>query len=242
MEGFYRLPFAVMKLSGSVEKFAQGMATNTLGAARNAFVDVYGRIVVVFYQRLVGGELYIAFNEKYAPELHAHLLPYLRLGKVTLEPTALKPFFVFGEEDNGMEGVKIPEKNSFVLLSESPPKGIMEMDEDKFLRFRLENGISMQGSEFEGDMIMNTDWKDAVSFSKGCFLGQEIVVKVTQRGRPPKRLVRVAFQNEPVKVTRDGKDAGEVRSKRFSRKLGKWIAYCSLPNDGLGVDAGEILQ
>lgn len=243
-EGYFKLPFAVMKLTGNVGKFNQGVMTNTLGTGRNAFIDIYGKIVAVFYQKFLGGELYLAFNEKYAQTLQAHLFTYLKIGKAKLEPAGLDAYFVSGKimgYDTGGGGIKIPEKDGYVLLSQNPPADIREMSKREFDIFRLEQGISMQGTEFGHDMIMNTDWQDAVSLSKGCFLGQEIAVKVTQRGRPPKRLVRIAFESEPQKATRDQFEVGEVRSKCFSQKLGKWIAYCSIPNDGLGVDGGTIL-
>lgn len=242
MDWYYKLPFSVMKLSGNVERFVQGVCTNTPEAARNAFIDVYGKIVVVFYQRLVAGELYIAFNKDYSAALQQHLKTYLALGKMNMEETGLKAFFVVGMGVEEFDGIKIHEKNSVVLLADNPPQGLREMNENEFDCWRLENDISMQGKEFGHEMIMNTDWSDVVSFTKGCFLGQEIVAKVTQRGKPPKRLVRIAFEKEPRNVRRDGTVIGEVRSKCFSQKLGKWVAYCSIPNDGIGVDSGEIIS
>ncbi len=240
---YFRLPFVVMKLAGNVEKFNQGVMTNTLAAPRNAFIDIYGRTVAVFYQKFLGGELYVAFNEKYKGKLPGHIKMHLAIGKTKLEPTGLQAYFVAGAGQGADEiaGIKIPEKGGYVLLAQNPPQGMQEMNEGQFTLFRLENGISMQGAEFGDEMIMNTDWSDAVSFSKGCFLGQEIMVKVTQRGRPPKRLVRIAFEQEPQKITRGQFEVGEVRSKGFSKTLGKWIAYCSIPNDGLGVDGGSII-
>ena len=91
------------------------------------------------------------------------------------------------------------------------------------------------------EMIMNTDWQDAVSFRKGCFLGQEIVAKIANRGKAPRRLARFTFDEEPSEITRNGAEAGELRSKCFSQKLGKWVAYCSIPNDGNGIDGAEEL-
>ncbi len=239
---YYTMPFAVMKLSGNVEKFSQGVMTNTLRAGRNAFIDIYGRIVAVCYQKVSGSGLYIAFNEKYSSKLQSHLAIYLKLGKMSLEPAGMKAYFVSGKSaQEPIAGLKIPEKNSTILLSGTPPAGMRELTENEFNCLRLENGISVQGKEFEDEMIMNTDWSDAVSFTKGCFLGQEIVVKVSQRGKPPKRLVRMIFASEPKKITRGTFEVGEVRSKCFSERRGKWLAYCSIPNDGLGVDGGEIL-
>ncbi len=229
MEGYYTLPFVVMKLNGStpdVEKFNQGVFTNTLTASRNASIDIYGKIVAVFYQKYVNGGFYIAFNKNYAQRLYSHLSSYLRLGKVRLEPTDIKVFFVVGERPEEISGMEIPEKNSVVMLSEGPPQGLKELTGEEFDRFRLENSVSMQGQEFDDDMIMNTDWGDAVSFTKGCFLGQEIVAKVTQRGRPPRKLVVREYDTEP-----ESTEFVKVRSKCYSGGCKKWLAYCSVPNE-----------
>ena len=254
MGEFFELPFIVMKISGNAEKLFNGIASNTNEKARNAFLDVYGKIAVVFYQKFSGNEVIIAFNKKFRERLEKHLANFLKLNKSKMEETGMKAFLVTsgiresgkikgikaGAEKRGIEkigGIKIPEKNSFILLAESKPEGMQEMSEKEFERFRLENGISMQGKEFDSEMIMNTDWDDAVSFSKGCFLGQEIVARITQRGKPPKRLVRIAFEQEPGEKM----PFIEVRSKAFSDKLGKWIAYCSVPNEEFEIPGGEML-
>jgi folate-binding protein YgfZ len=56
---------------------------------------------------------------------------------------------------------------------------------------------------------------DAVSFTKGCYLGQEVVARQQRLGRSPQRLVRLRGRGV-LEVGRslevDGDPAGEVRS------------------------------
>ena len=241
MGRYYALPFAVLKITGNYEKLLTGIATNVPQAQRNAFIDIYGKIVAVFYQHRTSDGIIIAFPEQFRKRLEAHLGTYLKLGKAKLEETALKTFFIAGEEGNGADGIKIPEKAGFALLSENAPAAMEEMNEQEFDLFRLENGISVQGKEFDAEMIMNTDWKDAVSFNKGCFLGQEIVSKIQTRGRPPRKLIRVLFEKEPQSVVSNGITLLEVRSKSYSKKREKWIAYCSVQSEMNQVDGGEII-
>ncbi|MBI4210254.1 MAG: hypothetical protein HY544_01980 [Candidatus Diapherotrites archaeon] len=242
MEGkYFEMPFTVLKLCGRWEKLMNGLSSNTPQSPRNAFLDVYGRTVAAFFQVRTEDGLLIALPEQFTARLDVHLKKYLAIGKASLDKTNLHAFLVAGKGPQEGTCISIPEKNCGISLSEFPPHDMERMGEPEFLEWRIENGLSLQGVEFDSEMIMNTDWQDAVSFTKGCFLGQEIAVKVTRRGRPPKRLVRMAFVSEPMRATRGDFEVGEVKSKCLSEKRGKWIAYCSIPNDGLEIDGGKII-
>lgn len=236
---YFTLPFAVWKITGNYQKFANGISTNTLDKPRNAFLDVYGKIIVAFYQKENNGDWLIAFNEKYTQRLAEHLQKYLPLSKCTKEKTGLAAYFL-DSANPVQDGIKIAEKNSTILLAQNPPN-TPQMSADEFLAFRLENGISMHGVEFDGEMIMNTDWQNAVCFTKGCFLGQEIVTKITHRGKAPQRLERIEFENEPSEIKSEGAVAGEIKSKAFSKKSGKWIAYCTIANEAAVIDGGRVI-
>lgn len=55
---------------------------------------------------------------------------------------------------------------------------------------------------------------DAVSFNKGCYLGQEVIERLFSRGRPNKRLCLLTWHGEPVPprhgLRADGREAGFV--------------------------------
>lgn len=57
---------------------------------------------------------------------------------------------------------------------------------------------------------------NGVSFTKGCFVGQELTARTKHRGLVKKRLVPVrvagALPEPGTQVTRDGRDAGDLRS------------------------------
>lgn len=71
----------------------------------------------------------------------------------------------------------------------------------------------------------------AISFTKGCYVGQEIIVRVTQRGggRVAKKLVGLRFEPRAVskagdRITSDGRDIGRVTSAVRSPALATTIA------------------
>ncbi len=69
----------------------------------------------------------------------------------------------------------------------------------------------------------------AISYAKGCYLGQEPIVRLRDLGHVNRVLTGLRVEgNEPVpagaKLTRDGKEAGQVTSSVYSPALGTAIA------------------
>jgi folate-binding protein YgfZ len=92
---------------------------------------------------------------------------------------------------------------------------------------RIENGKPRYGEDIlETSLPQETEQMQAVSFNKGCYLGQEIVERIRARGHVNRHLTKVEIP-EPMpagtKLTLDGKDA-EITSSIFSPALGKVIA------------------
>jgi folate-binding protein YgfZ len=99
---------------------------------------------------------------------------------------------------------------------------------------RIEAGIGRYGRDMdESNVVTETNLDDAVSYTKGCYLGQEIIVRIKHRGHVAKKLTGVAFeprQNSDIieagaviKSTED-KDIGRITSLTFSPKLQTTVA------------------
>jgi folate-binding protein YgfZ len=95
---------------------------------------------------------------------------------------------------------------------------------------RIEHGHPRYGEEItERYLVQETDQTHAVHFSKGCYLGQEIVERVRSRAQIHRVLRRVEIDaNQPpaegAKLKSGEGDAGEIRSSVFSPALGKVVA------------------
>lgn len=68
----------------------------------------------------------------------------------------------------------------------------------------LEAGSPLFESELEGRIPNVLGLDHAVDYEKGCFVGQEVVSRVENRGRPSKRLVGLSFENRA-----EGEDEGD---------------------------------
>ena len=68
--------------------------------------------------------------------------------------------------------------------------------DDEFTLFRLKHHVPLMGVDYQAEeFILNVDEYAYVSYTKGCFLGQEPVAKVHNRAQPSRRLV-VQFEDE----------------------------------------------
>jgi folate-binding protein YgfZ len=95
---------------------------------------------------------------------------------------------------------------------------------------RIENGRPRYGEEItERYLVQETDQLRAVHFSKGCYLGQEIVERVRSRAQIHRVLRRLEIDtSQPpeagTKLKSGDADAAEIASAVFSPALGKTVA------------------
>lgn len=127
--------------------------------------------------------------------------------------------------------------------------GVVEMDEDTFELLRIEAGRPAWGPELSESVIpLEAGMLDAISFSKGCYVGQEIVARIRSRGHTNRSLVRLRLTNaarasdEVVapEGARSGDAIGRVTSAAVSPAIGP-IALGYVRNEYATPDACVIV-
>jgi folate-binding protein YgfZ len=105
--------------------------------------------------------------------------------------------------------------------------GAQPISEDTLEILRVEAGIARFGQDMdETNIVPETNLDDAVSYTKGCYVGQEIIVRIKHRGHPAKKLTGLRFQTdqqvEPGAVIRskENQDIGRVTSAVMSPRFG----------------------
>jgi tRNA-modifying protein YgfZ len=96
---------------------------------------------------------------------------------------------------------------------------------------RIEGGVALYGPDFDDTLVVSeANLDDAVSFTKGCYIGQEIIARIKYRGHVAKKITGVVFDGfvsvlpGTVLVSEDGKEVGRLTSVTDSPKLQKTIA------------------
>ena len=185
-------------MKGNADKLLNGLCTNTSDASKNAFIDITGRIIATFDQLKVDeNHVIIIIEEQFYGRLLKHLEKYLKLSKCTIERESYNVYFELdGNYKCKKEELVIPQKKGQIILTKKKPES--NVTDEEFTIFRLENNIPVQGIDYDREMLLNIG-EDYVSFTKGCYLGQEIIARVKYKSKPPKRLVvengKFAFVN-----------------------------------------------
>jgi folate-binding protein YgfZ len=100
----------------------------------------------------------------------------------------------------------------------------------------------------ETNVVLETNLDDAISYTKGCYVGQEIIIRIKHRGHVAKKLAGLKFNAEvkdgAVITSEDAKEIGRVTSTTYSPKLESHIALGYVRYEylaaGTRVKAGEV--
>jgi glycine cleavage system T protein len=129
---------------------------------------------------------------------------------------------------------------------QAPSYGMLPCGSEALESLRIEAGIPRYGSELGEDTLpLEANLMSALSFSKGCYIGQEIVERARSRGHVNWKLAGVTVESaQPPapgeKLTLDGNEIGEVTSSCISPTLQKTIALAYLRKEHL--EPGTRLQ
>jgi folate-binding protein YgfZ len=140
--------------------------------------------------------------------------------------------FVSAASATGALGFRmfLPAASKGELQAKLQGAGLTEAGQMAIFTVRLEHGKPRYGDDItERYLVQETNQMHAVSFAKGCYLGQEIVERVRSRAQIHRVLhsVRIRSESAPrpgTKLTLDGKDAGEITSAAFSPAFGEGVA------------------
>jgi folate-binding protein YgfZ len=123
---------------------------------------------------------------------------------------------------------------------------------DAFEVLRGGGGLARHGVDVtDTNVVLEAGRDEAVSYTKGCYIGQEIIARIHWRGHVAKRLAGLILEDErdpgaDAKVrTKDGREIGRITSQVFSHSLGRRIALAILkydylqPGTRVAVVAGE---
>jgi folate-binding protein YgfZ len=113
--------------------------------------------------------------------------------------------------------------------------GAIEVGPEAVETLRIESGVPLFGVDMDEDTIpLEAGIEDrAISFTKGCYVGQEVIIRVLHRGhgRVARKLVRLEIAAPegdlpaPGTIVRaSGKDIGNLTSVAWSPRLARGVA------------------
>jgi aminomethyltransferase len=138
----------------------------------------------------------------------------------------------------------VPAEHADTVRAALAGAGVVPLDEPTFEILRVEQGYGAYGRELGQEYIpLETGLADTISFTKGCYVGQEIIARMESRGRLAKQLRGLKLMTKdqgpktkdsdadplvfglsslvlPAKLEVAGKEAGDLTSAVISPRYG----------------------
>jgi folate-binding protein YgfZ len=133
----------------------------------------------------------------------------------------------------------VPAESAGELWTALSSAGAVPVGQDALDILRIEAGIPKHGVDMdETNVVLETGLDEAVSFTKGCYIGQEIIARIHWRGHVAKRLSGLIIESGTVQsgdklLAEDGKEIGRITSAVSSPQLGKNVALAFVKYDYL---------
>src|SRR6266702_2226431 len=201
------------------------------GDVRGAIVkEILDRFIItedVQVKDITSGFVHLTLQGRQAAENAGALFGVAFADMKSLQHKMLGPSMIANRDRTGQSGYDliIPNDEAEGVWQSFLLKGVTPVGLDALEILRLEAGYPRYGVDVDQNIIiLEAGYKDAISFNKGCYLGQEVVARATHIGRVNKNLVQFQTQSDQVprptsKLQASGKEAGYVTSAAFSPGL-----------------------
>jgi len=136
-----------------------------------------------------------------------------------------------------------------LVVAELTAAGAVPASDALLAGCRILAGIPSLGAEIDDKTLpqeVRGEELGAISYTKGCYLGQETVARVHFRGHPNRRLALLVLDGEPdaapAEASQDGKAVGRLTSAAWSDDLDRWVGQAVIRReveDGATLQAGD---
>ncbi len=271
--GFIELPRGLIAVWGKeAVQFLDGMITNDMKTLEDgqqmlaAFPNAQGRLLAVVRILRQGDRFLIETEEATREKVFNNLFRFTFAGDFFVEDLSgnFEYFEVFGEfpaNSQGSElsalggghifagrstvGYFIPAEEAGKLRSELIAANAVKIDDEELYEtLRIESGIPKYGVDMDETTIVPELGLDGlISYTKGCYIGQEIIARIHFRGHVAKQMTGLILSSPPFEgglvadsaqsvvassgvelTSTDGKNTGRITSSIFSPKLGRTVA------------------
>ena len=236
-----------MRAAGpDAEKFLQGQLSQDVtrlevgGSTWALLLQPQGKVTAFLRVLRTGDEEFVLETDVgFGPAVIERLNRFKLRVKADLDPLEWRCVAVRGPQAHELVEAGVvadwPGLPGVDLVGEAPvaPEGVTRCSPEAYEAVRIEAGIPVMGRELdEGTIPAEAGVVDrSVSFTKGCYTGQELVARIDSRGgNVPRRLRGVVLgdpsASPPVGATIqfDGKESGRLTSVAYSPRAGAVVA------------------
>jgi folate-binding protein YgfZ len=226
--------------------FLQGLVSQDIEAlepgraARSFLLSPQGKLRALLWLHRRDERIWITTDVGYGARVGDDLRHYKIRVKAEIGGPA-PVWQVIGAETPGVVG---PLAGATRVFADEPPPGLPPLDPEVWTALRIEAGEPVMGVDVDERTIPQETGlvPAAVSFEKGCYLGQELVARIDTRGRVNRHLRGLLLEEQvpaPAPVTRQGEEAGVMTSSASSPWMGRWVGLAMLHRS---VEPGQAVE
>jgi len=230
----------VLRVSGEErESFMQGLVSNDVGLLRKqkaihaALLSPQGKILFDFFIVNDGESYLVDAPAAQGADLLKRLKMYKLRARVEIADlgeshgvAAMKDGAESSAEDRGFDDPRHGAMGRRIIAPHDILKAGFDGDDDYHAR-RIKLGIAEGGADFASGEVYpheaNLDMLNGVSFTKGCYVGQEVVSRMRHKTEIRKRFLPVELDGDAPEagspVLADGKKAGVMGSSAKGRAI-----------------------
>ena len=224
----------------------EGAVKDTVLTRLDQFIfseDVHlGDVTEAFGEVAIVGPNAASIVAEVVPDVSIAALTMMREHDNVRAPRGGQPVIVVRVLDVGEPGFALYAEREVVtsIVADLRRAGVVELDEATADAIRIESGTPRFGRDMNDDTIPLEAGIEsrAISFTKGCYIGQEVIIRVLHRGhgRVARRLVGLRIEGSIVPpsgatVQSGEREVGHVTSAAWSPVLKQPIALAYLQRD-----------
>ena len=200
----------ILTISGEdAGELLQGQMTQDIGKLEDekihmtSFCNVQGRVIASAFIQSEGDHYDLILSSELVEDLCNHLQRYILRSKVEIQQSEKQVYAIFSKDIvNDQELFKMLSNNPerMLALTNEVPESIENfITSEEWIDHDIKEMIPIINKESSEKFIpqmLNLDILNAVSFSKGCYTGQEVVARVQHRGKIKQRMFKIKTDSQ----------------------------------------------
>ena len=195
---------ALISVTGSDAKsFLQGQLTNDIDAIKdknvqiNAYCQHQGKIIAILWVLRSGDDYFISLPLELLDIVKTRLQMFVMMSEVVISDVTdeIPQFGIISQHSS--DSFRINDKQS-ILIGNLPDTELLEIDNNEWHRACIDIGIPevyLSTTEKFVPQMLNLDiGETGVSFSKGCYPGQEVIARLHYLGKAKRRMYKFKGQ------------------------------------------------
>ena len=170
-----------------------------------SFCNVQGRVIASAFIQFKDDHYDLILSSELVEDLFNHLQRYILRSKVEIQQSEKLVYAIFSKDivnDQELFKMVANDPKRMLALADKVPQSIENfITSEEWIEHDIKEMIPIinkESSEIFIPQMLNLDILNAVSFSKGCYTGQEVVARVQHRGKIKQRMFKIKTESKSL--------------------------------------------